>query len=417
MAKRPGAFNSKAITLGEFMRRAGYHTWAVGKHHGTQNLFELGFDHYWGLRDGGGNFFNMGLPRPREKAPQHKWTKRRTWCFDAKTVSPYTPKEKDFYTTDYFTHWAIDFLTKYEKSEKPFFLYLSYQAPHDPLQAWEKDIDKFAGIYEKGYQQIAEARLKRQKESGLIFPGQPVPALDSKPWESLSDAVRKDQARRMQVYAAMIHCMDRNIGRLLTTLKAQSKLDNTLIFFASDNGGSGENVDKGHGRIGDIDRWSSIGRDWASVTNLPWRRWKNSSYQGGICTPFIVSWPAGIKKRGFVRDTTHFIDLMPTLAELTETPFPKSHKNNSLSELPGKSILPLFKGEKRQAPVYFWDWKGESAIREGKWKAVSINRKWALYDMQQDPGETQDLASMYPEIVKKLSRRHQRWLKNGGTPR
>jgi len=411
MARRPGRIEG-AVTLGEALRRAGYRTLAVGKHHGTENLFDRGFDHYWGLRDGACNYFNPGKQRPGEGQPAQK-NPRRTFCFDDQVLSPFTPEAKDFYTTDSFTQWAIELLEKHRGEDRPFFLYLAYNAPHDPLHAWPEDIARYEGVYEAGYEAIRRARYEKQIRLGLIdaktFPlSQPT----HKPWLSLSDAERKDQARRMQVYAAMIDRLDRNIGRLLEKLDAWGKTANTLILFASDNGASAENVAIGEGPIGEMTRWASLQGNWANVANTPFRFWKNDSHEGGICTPLIVAGP-GVSAPGAIRhDVGHFIDVMPTLLEVAGGEYPRDHGGRALVPMQGTSLVPVLRGGKlqRQEPL-FWQWGNGRAVYQDGWKVVARgNSPWELYDLRGNRTETEDLAARHPERVADLSALYDAWL-------
>jgi arylsulfatase len=400
-----------AVTLGEALRGAGYRTLAVGKHHGTENLYNRGFDHYRGLRDGACNYFNPGERRPGEGEPAQKrhW---RTFCFDSYLISPFTPAEKDFYTTDYFTNWAIELLDKYKDDDKPFFLYLAYNAPHDPLHAWPEDIAKYKGVYDAGYEPIRNARYEKQKRIGLIdektFPlSKPV----HRPWDSLSESQRKDQARRMQVYAAMIDRLDQNIGRLLTWLEERGELADTLILFASDNGASAENVAIGEGEIGALTRWSSLQRDWANVANTPYRFWKNDSHEGGICTPFIAHWPRVVAPGAITNYVGHFVDVMPTLLDAAGGTYPSEYDGRKILPAQGRSLMPVLRSEKgeRKGPL-FWQWQRGRAVYEDGWKVVSMSqRSWELYNLREDRTETDNLAEEEPERVKKMSAMYDEW--------
>jgi arylsulfatase len=403
------------VTFGEALQAAGYRTIMTGKHHGRENMHDRGFDHYWGLRSGACNFFNPGKPREGEPVPAQKGRHKnyRTFCFDEKTVSPFTPEQKDFYTTDYFTNWALDLLKKYEGEDKPFCLYLAYTAPHDPLHAWPADIKKYEGRYDEGFEPIRKARYARQIESGLL--DERAAALSRptyKDWDKLSPEKKKDQARRMEVYAAMIECMDRNIGRVVEYLRQTGELDNTLILFASDNGANANSVEIGDDPIGTVGRYSSLESNWANVGNTPFRYHKNDNYEGGICTPMIAHWPAGIANPGRVDGFCgHFIDVLPTLLDVAGAAYPTQYDGRKILPAAGESFAPVFAGKQieRDQPLFF-DWGSGEAVIDENWKLVSYRGKWGLYDLQRDRSEISNLYDSKPQTVQRLKAMHKSWL-------
>lgn len=404
MDRRPAKILD-AATLGEALRAAGYRTLMTGKHHGTENPFHRGFDRYFGLRDGGCNYFNPGKQRPNEPKPAQK-RNNRAWCIDGETFQPYTPKDRDFYTTDAFTDYALKYLEEYEgeSKSKPFFLYIAYNAPHDPLHAWPEDIAKYDGRYDSGWEAIRAARYARQTAMGLFCDNAPLSKPDFGDWSKLGDKAREEETRRMEVYAAMVDRLDQNIGRVLRKVESMGELENTLIIFASDNGGSAEVVRIGAGEIGSMTRWASLKRNWANVSNTPFRRYKNHSHEGGICTPFIVHWPKGISRPGaFVRAPAHFIDVMATFVDIGRAAAPKR-------PLPGVSLAPLFRDAalRRDRPIFF-QWRRGRAVRDGRWKLVTHGGQWELYDLSSDRTEQTDLAAKHPERVASTSRAWATW--------
>lgn len=414
MDRSPGVLRN-AVTLAEVLRSAGYRTLMAGKHHGTENPHDRGFDRVFGLRDGACNHFNPGERREGEPAPAQK-RPNRAWCIDGRTVAPYSPPP-GFYTTDAFTDAALAFLEEGRGEERPFFLYLAYTAPHDPLQAWPRDIERYAGAYEAGYGAIRAARWRRQRELGLFGEGVALSSSEHRDWSALDEAERADQARRMQVYAAMIDRLDQNVGRLVALLEELGALENTLFVFASDNGASAEVVRIGEGEIGSMTRWASLGRDWANVSNTPLRRYKNHSYEGGICTPLLVHWPAGTAGTaatgggGVVRAPVHFVDLMPTLIELAGASYPETHRGAPVVPLRGVSLAPLLGGGElaRDRPL-FWRWGRGRAVRDGRWKLVRHgDAPWELYDLESDRTETRDLAAQHLARVTSLAAAWEAW--------
>jgi len=409
---------TNAVTLGEVLRTAGYRTLWSGKHHGLENPIYRGFDHYYGLKDGACNFFNPGEQRPGEGAPARKGApgnkRDRSWCIDSVMYQPYTPEADDFYTTDYFTNYALDWLEEYKSEEKPFFLYLAYTAPHDPLMAWPEDIAKYEGKYDNGYETIRQNRYKKQQEMGLIDEDYNLSDPTFAAWNELPDSVREDEIRKMEVYAAMIDRMDQNIGRVLNKLEETGKLENTLIMFVSDNGASAEmvRIADDYGEIGSMTLWSSLGGDWANVGNTPFRYYKNYSYEGGINTPFIAWWPGKIEAGTFSEFSGHFIDFMPTLVEITGAEYPENFNDQQITPMQGKSLLPVFNGEdvQRDKPI-FWEWSDGQAAYNNSWKIVKegLDNPWDLYNLEDDPTETNNLAEQHPEKVEELDQLFTEW--------
>lgn len=413
-----------SVTIGEVLRPAGYRTLASGKHHGKENLFDRGFDHYYGLRDGCCNFWNPGKKREGEPEPGNK--NDRFWCDDEKTYHPYTPEDKNFYATDAFTNKALQWLDEPELKDKPFLLYLAYTAPHYPLHAWPKDIAKYKGVYYGGYESIRNARYQKQIELGLIDPAKnPLPEWDGAIWNDLTEDERAKEIRRMEIYAAMLDSVDQNLGKVITKLKEQEKLDNTLILFASDNGGCAEESGATYKSdkledFGTVASFETVGESWATVQNTPLRKWKNYSHEGGIRTPLIVHWPKKISKGGtFCHQPGHLIDFMPTFVEIGGADYPKKGKKAEIPPMQGVSLVAAFddKNLERQKPI-FWQWNNGGAIREGDFKAVFwFDKKgapisaiqWELHDMSKAPNETQDLSKTQPEKLEELKQKWETW--------
>lgn len=422
---------SNCVTLGEVMRSAGYRTLMTGKYHGLDNPYERGFDRYYGLRDGACNHFNPGEQRAGEGVPAHKTDPQlypRTWCIDEKVLRPFTPEERDFYTTDYFTRYALGYLDEYAEEDKPFFLYLSYTAPHDPLMAWPEDIDRYRGKFRAGYSAFRKARYERQRDMGLIDDSFPLSDPTHEAWESLTQEQKDEEDLKMAVYCAMIDRVDQNIGMILKKLRAQGELDNTLILFASDNGCSSEavpeetlNPEAGSGEIGSMTRWSSISRSWANVSNTPFRFYKNYTHKGGSCTPLIAFWPDGIHGENRIsHDVGHFIDFMPTFAEIAGAEYPSQFIGERIHPMAGQSLLPILQGKsyERRDPIY-WQWRDGKAVRQGNHRLVADKGgPWELYDMRVDKTETTNLADTHPSIVRELDASYRGWESSwsGGLP-
>ena len=407
-----------AITLGELFRSAGYTTLWSGKHHSIENPVDRGFDHYSGLLDGAANHFNPGLKREGEGQPAQKGLKKtpvtyRNWVIEGEVFNPYTPKSKDFYTTDVFTNYALDWMGQI-KPEKPFFLYLSYTAPHDPLMAWPEDIEKYKNRYTEGYEVIRNQRFEKQKQLGILPKNTLLSQAEHTDWNNLTDEEKAEESKTMTVYAAMIDRLDQNIGRILEKLEKQGKLNNTLILFTSDNGGSSEvvNLPGGYGEIGTATNWKSLGKNWANVSNTPFREYKNWSHEGGIKTPLIAYWPEKIKNKGFVsHKPVHFIDFLPTLQEVSGADYPQNLNGNIIFPSPGKSFLPQILGDasnERNDPI-FWQWRQGKAVRDGNWKLVAHKDVWELYNLESDPVEEMNLIEKEKEKAAQLKARYEDW--------
>ncbi|MEI7851066.1 MAG: arylsulfatase [Kiritimatiellales bacterium] len=407
-------------TLGEVLRPAGYHTLWSGKHHANFNPVTRGFEHYYGMIGGAENHINpWGSSIPGQPAPASKG-KGGPWMDDLKQISPWQTVK---YDTDGFTDRGLKWLDEYEKDGKPFLLYMAYTAPHWPLQAWPEDIAKYKGVYDGGYDAVRQARYERQIKLGLIDPAtSPLPPIEygkKKPkWDDLSPDERKLEAMRMEIYAAMVDRVDQNVGRLIKKLEDQGKLDNTLIMFLSDNGACAEgpkvkNADS-NAPMGSVSSFVSYGQNWASVGNTPLRKWKTDSFEGGVCTPLVVHWPAVIKPQtGWNREPAHLIDIMPTLVAVSGAEYPGASKESNIPPMDGVSLLPAFKGEAiaRSKPLFFQFTKG-SAIRDGQWKLVRSGATWELYDLATDRTETHNLAATRPELVKQMDAAWLAWWKD-----
>lgn len=421
---------TNAVTIAEVLRESGYRTLMTGKHHGQENPYYFGFDRYFGLKDGSSNHFNPGVQRKGEVEPAHKKGKfqPREWGIDSTLHIPYTPAEKDFYTTDYFTNYSINYLEEYKDEDKPFFMYVAYTAPHDPLMAWPEDQQKYFGKYMGGYEAIREKRFNRQKKMGLIDKNYPLSAPTYEDWEVLSgdDKLMRDSI--MSTHAAMVDRVDQNIGRILDKLEELDKLDNTLILFMSDNGAQSQSSPNrwlfANGKksdfsqpIGSIGRYTSLSLSWANVSNTPFRLYKSNSHEGGISSPLIVYWKGKVINPGSINDfPSHLIDIMPTILETTGAKYPDTYKNEKINPVDGESLLPIIKGSKtkRDEPL-FWQWQKGKAVRKEKWKLVSDNNEpWELYDIKTDQTETKNLINEFPEVAKALASDWEAWISESG---
>ncbi len=405
-----GFLNNESVTLAEVLREAGYKTYMTGKWHVGERPEhwprQRGFDHYFGLISGASSYFEL-VEEPLKRQMVHE---DELW----------SPPIEDFYMTDAFTDTALSFLDRHNRNdeEKPFFLYLAYTAPHWPLHAPQEDIERYDGVYDKGWGYIRKQRYERMKQLGIIDGRHQLSASPEgiPSWESLDNP--SEWADRMEVYAAMVDRMDKGIGRIVAELKKQGKLDNTMIVFLSDNGASAENVDgrKLHDprvRVGQRGSYLAYDEPWANVSNTPYTMYKSWTEEGGIITPFIVHWPGGIRKRKDNQTDAvgHIMDVMATCVDIAGATYPKKFKGYEIKDIRGISLLPVLKGGTGQDRTLYWEHFGKWAMRDGTWKIVGggVNEKVKLFNMIDDPVELHDLSLNQPAIVDKMKKSYQKW--------
>jgi arylsulfatase A-like enzyme len=408
-----GFLNENCVTIAEVLKASGYSTLMAGKWHvGKQNRgmwpLQRGFDSYYGILDGATNYFKPSGPRGI--------------TLNNDTLSVDDP---NYYTTDAFTSHAIQFITQSKTGDKnkPFFLYLAYNAPHWPLQAPKEDIDKYRSRYAKGWEVLRQERFQKMKNMNIIDASLKLARSGMPSWDSLSQEKKNEMAQRRAIYAAQVDRMDQNIGKLLSYLERENLIDNTIILFINDNGACAEGGELGGGRPQDLESRQgyllSYGEAWANASNTPLRLYKHWTHEGGISSPMIVHWPAGISKKDagkIIQEYAFLPDIMATCVELAEAKYPKNFNGKVIPSMEGKSLLPLFRGSLdavHDKPI-FWEHEGNKAVRLGKyklvmqWRNVSEN-KWELYDIDTDRTETNDLSSALPVKVDEMSRMWQQW--------
>ena len=415
-----GFLNRESLTFGEVLSEAGYSTFLSGKWHvGNDSICwpnQRGFDHFYGFIDGASNYYDAG----EYASPSGgRYGNHVSLVKDNQRVN----LEEGRYLSNAITDNALEFISQRDK-EKPFFLYLAFNAPHWPLQAPEEDIQKYKGRYAKGWDALREERLARQRELGILLPGQTVANRDEDVplWENLTFEQKELWQKKMEVYAAMIDRMDQSVGRLIAKLEEENQLDNTLILFLSDNGAEGgyhspfSRRPRNSGPIGSAGSWDYQEQPWAYLSVTPLRQYKDDFHEGGFSTSFIAWYPKRIPAGQLVKGTGHIIDLAPTLYEVAEAKYPHEYKGHKIQELPGESLWPVLEGKvasvEREEPL-FWERAGNRAVRDGKWKLVSSypSLKWELYDLEKDRGETKDVAAAFPEVVNRLSAAYFEWAK------
>jgi arylsulfatase len=436
-----GQLSDHCLTIAEELRLAGYHTAMAGKWHVCHIHFDgkrqLNFESdtpfwdnksNWPLQRGFDDYFG-GI---------HGVTSYYDPFALVRGNTPIRAEGTNFYYTDAITDAAVADVEKYYGGDEPFFLYVAYSAPHWPLQAPAEEIAKYRQRYMAGWDVIRTNRYQRQIALGLIDKSWPMSPRDERvsAWENVHD--KEWEANRMATYAAMVEHMDRGIGRILAKLKDKGIDKNTLVLFFSDNGGcaeliqpdwydvpgktrDGRPVHVGNGDhtvfAGPDDVWQSYGVPWANVSDTPFRLYKHFVHEGGIATPFIVSWPAVIQQHGTItRSLGHVTDLMATFLEVAGARHPSSYQGRRILPLEGESLLPLLKGRQRhdRSPI-FWEHEGNRAVRSGKWKLVSrYPHDWELYDMESDRTELHDVSAQHSDKVKELSSLYERWAQRCG---
>ena len=421
-----GYLNNQCVTIAEALKRGGYRTYMTGKWHLGEEEFSQpitrGFDKFYGTLKGAGSYFN----------PESLMNDR----------TPVSVESQDYYYTDAISDTAVQFIRKHNQGmgQDPFFMYVAYTAPHWPLHAPEKEIKKYDGVYENGWDDIRETRYQRMIEMGLIDPEWEMTPRDNGvvPWDEEKN--KEWRERSMQVYAAQIDIMDQGIGRIVNELKRSKQLENTLIMFLSDNGGcsnelinpnwmklpdtaiNGKPMNKGSNPSimpGSPDTYAAYGLPWANASNAPFREYKIWTHEGGIATPFIAHFPKAIRETNTINhQPAHIIDVMATCLDVAGVTYPDTLEGNKIRPLRGRSLVPVFQGAKQpvhKEDVLFWEHTGKRAARKGKWKIVSLSGKdWELYDMEKDRTELNDLSQEYPEKLKELANAYDQWAEENG---
>lgn len=434
-----GVLNEECVTIAEVLKAAGYGTYMVGKWHVgvPPGPIERGFDEFYGF-------------------PTHyeadQWSPDKYVRLPAGRAPEIEREAGEFYATDVFTDYALEFLRQGRKSGKPWFLYLAHSSPHFPVQAPWETTRRFVPTYLKGWDVLRRERFARMQALGLAeeswtltersmvpvdpvaeeYSGQRNPA-----WDSLDEARRVDLAHRMAVFAAMVSHIDQGVGRILEGLEESGELENTLVVFLSDNGAcyewspigfDGPSRTKTHvlhagealKGIGGPGTYHAYGSGWANLGNTPFRMYKHFTHEGGISTPFIVFWPAGLDRRGvWERRPAHLIDLLPTFCEIAGAEYPSEHAGRSILPAEGVSLLPALRGGELPGRALGFEHQGSRALREGRWKIVRGKRSpdpvdWRLYDLATDRCETTDLAAAHPERVEAMVAAWEEWARRIG---
>ena len=438
-----GRLMDNAVTVAELLQQSGYQTGMVGKWHLSETHRRPREEQLeWLAHRADYGPFSPLDQYPTEKGFQDFYG--TIWgvvdYFDPFTLvygdEPVQEVPADFYYTDALSDSAAAFIRRYCLNENaPFFLYLAHTAPHWPLHAPAETIAKYEEIYDVGWDRIREARYERMVEKGLIYEGALSPRIEPGiDWSTHPDTMW--DSRAMAVHAAMVDKLDEGIGRLLQVLEDTGELENTLILFLSDNGASSEYPSRygpGFDRAGStrdrrevyfpVDKTqlpgpqtvhAGIGPFGANTMNTPFRWWKARVHEGGIATPMIAHWPAGVQRPGgsLVTAPGHVIDIAPTLLDLAGVPYPAEFQGRDITPVEGKSLVPLFLRDEREGhDALYWEHGEAAAVRQGNWKLVRLNEEaaWELYDLSSDRTELNDLALTDPQKAQELATLWDAW--------
>lgn len=441
-----GHLNQRVAALPELLRDAGYHTLISGKWHlgrtAETSAAARGFERSFILEGAAHNHYGWSPDVPPHKMPRLLHAVEGTY---REGFEPVTELPEDFYSSDAFTDRLLQYLGERPKDdERPFFAYLPFSAPHFPLQAPAELIAKYHGRYDAGPDALRQQRLERLKELGLVpanVEAHPVIA-DTPNWDELDEDGRRQSARAMEVYAAMVERLDWNVGRVVEHLRATGELDNTLVLFLSDNGAEGaalealpivgkraqrfiaKHYDNSLDNLGRANSYLWYGPRWAQAATAPSRQFKLFTSQGGIRVPAFITWQ-GLQLQGQIsHEFSTVMDIVPTLLQLAGTEHPGTrYQGREVLPLRGRSLLPYLQGQEQsphsQDETTGWELFRARAIRQGDWKALYIPKpdgpgRWQLYHLKRDPGEIHDLAHAEPERLNKLIEHWQRYVDETG---
>jgi arylsulfatase len=422
-----GHLNNQVVTIPELLRESGYHTYMVGKWHLGAGEGEIpsdrGFKESFTLLQGGGSHYADQKPLSPPQVMDYRVNGKKIATLPA-----------DFYSTKNYTDTLIHYIDKNKGDQKPFFIYASYTAPHDPLHAPKEYIDKYKGKFDSGWDSLRVLRLNNLKALGIISSDVNSFAPSSIPqWSTLSPEQKAEFAKDMEVYSAMVEYLDMSIGRLLDYLKQQGLYDNTMIVFMSDNGANGVMATTYPGNAdgkylgtfnNELDNrglpnsFVEMGPGWAQASSSPFRLFKSFASEGGIRAPLMIKLPNDPLNQGqWNRSFVHVTDLMPTFLELAEVSYPAQYKEKAVRQLIGKSLLPVLTGTAQEihseGAGMGWELFERKAYIKGKWKILRLPEpfstgEWQLFDLEKDPGETNDLTQQFPSVRDSLVNH---WLK------
>lgn len=414
-----GYLNFRVASLAELLTDAGYDTYMTGKWH-------LGDDVETGPRARG---FKRSFVSLDGAAHLGSWDWRGPQPARYRDDDEIVNVGEDFYSTRFYTQRMLEYLEQDRDDGKPFFAYLAYTAPHWPLQAPAESIARFKGWYDDGYEALYTRRFARQKALGLVSTdAQPIDDKRFAPrWSALDAEQRRIEARRMEIYAAMVADLDTYVGRVIDYLKTTGEYQNTFIVFASDNGAEsgrrdlappirdqiGKAYDHRIDNLGSATSYVMYGPNWASVSATPLHRHKATGFDGGIRVPAFVHYPRAVASGARTDETGTVMDLLPTFLALSGGEHPgTSYRGRDVLPPQGTSLLPVLYGDasavRPDDHVFGWELFGHRSLRQGDWKLVwdqarpAAERRWQLFDLRSDPFEQRDVSADEPAKYQEL---------------
>lgn len=414
-----GYLNDRVVSMASLLQNAGYHTYMAGKwhlgHHPDQDPSKRGFERVYTMLQGGTSHFDDEMMMYANYPPTYREDGEET----------HVPE--GFYSTEFYANQIVKYMDEQEDDD-PFFAYLAFTAPHDPLHVPDEWLDRNEGQYNDGFNALRTKRIARMKELGVLPEEAELgPWLELVPmWEDLTAEQQRLEIRRMEIYSAMIENVDHHIGRVLQYLESSGKSKNTLVVFFSDNGANGSEMDSYPGTDAawveensdnQFSNWGkpgsriAEGSGWAQASSTPFHLFKHFLAEGGIRSPLIISGPGVAYQGETVDSVAHVMDIAPTFLELAETTYPASYNGKPVAQPRGTSMLPLL--SKKSSNVHgpdesiAWEYNNIKAVRIGDFKATWIIKpygpgEWQVFDLSLDPGENNDVSLQHPELKERL---------------
>ncbi len=409
-----GRLSDRVVPLSRVLGDAGYHTYFAGKWHlgdtPEHGPFAAGFDRSFSLLHGAGSHFSAVGYRPggsvysRDGQPAE-------WPAGA-------------YSSELFTDELLGFIDSDREDGRPFFAVAAYTAPHAPLQVPDDYLHRYSGRYDEGYDVLRVRRFEELKSAGIVATDGRLPPRNPAitPWSELTESRQRVEARKMELYAALVENLDFHVGRLLDYLRRRDLSENTLVIFLSDNGAASDDFynrgvrmpyvrahyDNDYANMGRPGSWVSYGAPWAEASSAPFQRYKTFTLQGGIVSPMIIA-GAGVNHTDVITDShVTVMDIAPTLIDLSGGVYPAG---GEVRPMLGETMLPLLSGRSDRVHddhyVTTLYHLGRAFVRQGRWKLVTREgpfdeSRFELYDLDVDPGEARDLKTEEPDVYGRM---------------